>query len=274
MTWNTAATMGLDRLYHYQPFDHDRLRKIILEKALYFSNPGGFNDPWDCRPWWSVDALANPVVLNRHIDWYIAVTRKHRQNIPEDEIQRRANAFRANPELLIRRMKVVSLAIEATISEHYRVYCLSSRPDSELMWAHYSNKHQGICLEFDAGNELFSQALKLSYQENYPLFDLTTETKDENLMPLTTKSAAWNYEDEYRLIAQEEKGAMPADTLITRSNYIELPDGAITAIIIGCLAPDSTINAIKELIEQSTCSVKLRRAERARDQYKLSINCI
>ena len=202
------------------------------------------------------------------------VTRKYGQNIPENEIQRRANVFRSNPELLIGKMKKSSLAIEATINERYRVYCLSSKPDSELMWAHYSNKHQGICLEFDAGNELFSQALKLSYQEDYPMFDLTAETEEEHLMPLTTKSAAWNYEDEYRLIAQEEKAAIPEDTLMTQSNYIELPDGAQTAIIVGCLAPNSTLTAIKELIEQSTCSVKLKRAVRARDQYKLSIICI
>ena len=213
-------------------------------------------------------------MLDRHIDWYIMVTRKHDRDIPENEIQRRAKAYRANPEFFIRQMGKVSLSIEATINEQYRVYCLSSKPDSELMWAHYSNKHQGICLEFDAGNELFSQSLKLSYEEEYPLFDLTTEIEDEHLMPLTTKSAAWKHEDEYRLIAQEEGAATPDDTLITQSNYIELPDGALTAIIIGCLAPNSTLNTIKKLIEQSTCSVKLKRVERVRDQYKLSIICI
>ena len=106
------------------------------------------------------------------------------------------------------------------------------------------------------------------------MYDLTTETEDENLRPLITKSAAWNYEDEYRLIAQEENAAVPEDTLMTQSNYIELPDGALTAIIAGCLAPNSTLNTIKELIEQSTCSVKLKRAVRARDQYKLSIICV
>lgn len=273
MKWKTAAMMELDRLYHYQPFDPDRLSKIILDKALYFSNPGGFNDPWDCRPWWSTKALADQVVFDHHIDWYIMMARKHGQ-LPEDKIQKKADAFRANPEFLTGKMEKISLAIEKTINKHYRVYCLSSKSDSELMWAHYSNKHQGICLEFDAGNELFSQAIKLSYQEDYPLFDLTNETEDDHLMPLTTKSAAWNHEDEYRLIAQEEGAATPDDILMTRSNYIELPDGALTAIIVGCMAPDSTLKAIKKLIEQSTCSVKLKQAVRARDQYKLSINCI
>ena len=121
--------MGLDRLYHYQPFDPVQLSKIILDKALYFSNPGGFNDPWDCRPWWNTEALADPVVLDRHIDWYIMVTRKHGQNIPENEIQRRANVFRSNPELFIGKMEEISLAIEATINERYRVYCLRVRPE-------------------------------------------------------------------------------------------------------------------------------------------------
>jgi len=270
MTWNNAAMMGLDRLYHYQPFDPSRLSKIILDKTLYFSNPGAFNDPWDCRPWWNANALDDPTVFDRHIDFYIMITRRH-GHFPEDEIQQRANFFRSNLELLKKEMEKFSLAIWETINERYRVYCLSSKPDSELMWAHYSNKHQGICLEFDARNELFSQALKLSYQENYPLFDLTVDTVDEHLMPLTTKSAAWNHEDEYRLIAQEKMAATPENTLMTQSNYIELPDGALTAIIVGCMAPDLTLNAIKKLIEQSTCSVKLKRAVRERDQYKLSI---
>ena len=29
------------------------------------------------------------------------------------------------------------------------LYCLSRIPNSILMWAHYGNKHQGYCLEFE-----------------------------------------------------------------------------------------------------------------------------
>ena len=111
MTWNTAATMGLDRLYLYQSFDPDRLSKIILDKELYFSNPGDFNDPWDCRPWLNVSALDNPVVFDRHIDFYIMITRRDFPNILENEIQRRANVYRANPRLFISKIPEISASI-------------------------------------------------------------------------------------------------------------------------------------------------------------------
>ena len=218
--------------------------------------------------------MNDQVVFDRHIDWYIKVTRANIPGIPEHEIQRRADVFRADPNLLIGRVEAASKTIEATINAQYRLYCLSSKSDSELMWAHYSNKHQGICLEFDADNELFSQALKLSYLEDYPLFDIANETVDENLMPLTTKSMAWNYEDEYRLIAQEGKAAAPVDTIMTQGNNIELPDGALTAIIFVCLAQKVTLDAISEMVDQSAYPIKLMRAVRVRDQYKLSIECI
>lgn len=271
MTWDDAAKMGLDRLYHYTAFDPDRLSKIILDKALYFSNPGAFNDPWDCRPWLNTEALAESAVLDRHINWYISITRKLSPGITEEEIQRTAETFRSTPEVFIERLEQVSHSMEETINERYRLFCLSSNPESELMWAHYSSKHQGICLEFDAGNELFGGALKVSYQEDYPLFDLTAEGEDENLMPLTTKSAAWSYEDEYRLISQEKDAAVPVDTLMSENNFIELPDGALTAIILGCLVPNSAIPDIGEIIKRSGQPIQLKQASRARAQYKLSI---
>jgi hypothetical protein len=36
------------------------------------------------------------------------------------------------------------------LCQSYRVYCLSEVCDSSLMWAHYADSHQGVCLEFDA----------------------------------------------------------------------------------------------------------------------------
>ncbi|MBT4690796.1 MAG: DUF2971 domain-containing protein [Rhodospirillaceae bacterium] len=263
-----------ERLYHYQPFDLERLSKIILEKELYFSNPGDFNDPWDCKPWFNADVMTDLDLFEDHLSWFIAVHRKYFPDLSETEIQRRANDVRSDPKLLREMIERVSEDMETTINEVYRVYCLSSKPDSELMWAHYSSKHQGICLEFDARNELFGQVSKLSYLEKFPLLNLIAESEHENLKPLITKSAAWSYEDEYRLIAQEENSVMSDGALTTKNNYLGLPDGVLTAIILGCETPYPIACDIKELIDQSTYPIKLKRAARARDRYELSIGCI
>ncbi len=158
-----------------------------------------------------------------------------------------------------------------TIKETYRVYCLSLNSDAELMWAHYSNKHQGICLEFRTRNELMCSALKVDYQKDYPNLDLTDPSEEENLKPLITKSQVWKYEDEYRLIAREIGAALSDGTLTCVDNYVDLPDGALTGIIVGCMASKETVKAIRELVKCSKGQIELLKAERAHDKYELTI---
>jgi hypothetical protein len=271
MTWDTATTVGLDRLYHYQPHDFKRLSQIVLGKELYFSKPNDFNDPWDCRPWWNTDNLDDPNAFNRHINWYIKITRKQMPNLPDTEIQKRANSFRSDPNTFKEKMIEISLSIEETINQRYRVYCLSSKADSELMWAHYSNKHQGICLEFNVRSDLFCSALRLSYQDIYPNFDLTDEKSEDQIRPLTAKSSAWSYEDEYRLIAQEERFRIAEDTIMASNNIVQLPDSTLKSITVGCLSTDTTINEVKSLISDAPYPIELRQAIRERNKYRLSI---
>lgn len=157
------------------------------------------------------------------------------------------------------------------INEKYRVFCLSSEPDDELMWAHYTSKHQGICLEFDTKNELFSFALKVTYHEDYPVLDLTSTAVEQTLAPFLTKSQAWEYESEYRIVAREDKIDPPSSFPVTKNNFLKIPDGALTSIIVGCMVEDSTISEIKNVIEQSTQPIELKYARQVRDQFKLSI---
>jgi hypothetical protein len=267
----TAVEAGFPLLYRYQPFDVGRLSQIIRDRVLYFSNPKDFNDPWDCRPWFDVDALANPTVLERHVSWYERVTRTHRPDIPVEEMRRTSEIIRSDPTFLRERISEVARAIETAIHDRYRVYCLGSTPTSELMWAHYAAKHTGICLEFQSRNLLFCHTLKIHYQKSYPIFDLTSDTVDDNLATLLIKSAAWQYEGEYRLVAQEESSAIGADTLLTRNHFIDLPENALVAVIIGCLAPGATEQTVKDLVRQSGGQISVKRAIRARDQYRLKL---
>lgn len=104
--------------------------------------------------------------------------------------------------------------------------------------------------------------------------DVTSDDDVENLKPFVTKSTAWSYEDEYRLIAQEKCAALPYDTLLAQNNFVDLPNGTLTGIIVGCLATNETVNTIKELVNCSKNSINVKRAVRADDKYRLSIvNC-
>ena len=215
--------------------------------------------------------LADPVELERNLGFYAKV---QRLVLTESQIQECVDYYRANPNELTSFIPKISEAHEAGIFERYGVYCLSTHSRSELMWAHYSDKHQGICLEFNVKNKLICAALKVSYETEYPEYDLTDDTAVGNLFPLLAKSAVWSYEDEFRLIAEDENAFMPdpdPETPKMKNNFVGLPEGALTGIIVGCSASAETLDAVRAIIKKSPTPVRLMEATRALDEYKLTI---
>jgi hypothetical protein len=267
----TAATLGLEHLYHYQSFNLDYLREVIVGGVIHFSKPSDFNDPWDCRPWFDFECLSDTKALEQHVEWYIEVSRKHRPEIPADVIQKNADEYRRNPNALAAKIREFSQVMASAIDVQYRMYCLSPKPDCELMWSHYAAKHQAVCLEFAVRNELFCNALPVQYAEIYPRFLMTGFSgPEEHLAPLFTKSAAWSYEQEFRLIS-DEKGD-PRHTIVTTEGKKSIPPRSLTAVILGCLAPQSTKQAIVELIAVSPHRPVLKTAARMQDKYQLMIS--
>jgi hypothetical protein len=277
MAFPSAASARLDYLYHYQafdpakPIDTARLGSIIANDAIYFSDPRTFNDPWDCKPWFNADLLANPADLARHIQWYIDISRKHGSGITEAQIQSTAARLKADLHFFRAKIKELSESMGRTIGDQYRVYCLATKPDIELMWAHYASSHHAICLEFSARNATFSTAFQVAYAKDYPIFDITSSDEEHNLLPLIAKSASWAYEEEYRLISQEQATATPHRTIISNNGVAPIPTDALTSIIVGCLADDATIAAITSIVRTSGKPIHIKRAVRAPDQYKLTI---
>lgn len=187
----TAAALRIKRLCHYQPFDKpERLARMFTEGTIYFSRPRDFNDPWDCRPCFSKSGLKDPEHYERTVRWFVDCGRKN-TSLPEAEHLRREQELRSNPKLVEWMIDQTTSEMEQAIPNQYRVYCLSTHPDSTLMWSHYADSCKGICLEFSAQNELFCRALQVEYVGGYPLFSVSATDDDANLQPLLTKSEVW-----------------------------------------------------------------------------------
>jgi hypothetical protein len=139
------------------------------------------------------------------------------------------------------------------------------------MWSHYATKHQAVCLEFAVRNELFCNALPVQYAETYPRFLMTGfPGEEQHIAPLLTKSATWSYEQEFRLIS-DEKGD-PRDTIVTAGGKKKIPPRSLTAVILGCLTPQSTKEAIIELITMSPHRPLIKTAMRMQNKYQLMIS--
>ena len=155
------------------------------------------------------------------------------------------------------------------MDERYRVYCLTRRPAIPLMWAHYADHHRGICLEINVRQPDLCAAIQVQYRETYPSFRLGA---DRDLSPFYTKSSDWQYEDEYRLIAEEEDRAFSDRTLKTRNQFYKLPTGSLISIIIGVHAPDETRRTIRSIVDRSGKNLSIRQAARAPDRYEILID--
>jgi hypothetical protein len=53
-----------------------------------------------------------------------------------------------------------------------------------------------------------------SNRQWFPALALYSDSYDDSLIPLLTKSDVWSYESESRLVAQERSNRTPHDTLV------------------------------------------------------------
>jgi len=273
----TAADNKIVHLYHYQAFDvetdtdSDRLSDILKTNRIYLSNPKGFNDPWDCRPCFDTTQLDDPAFYERQVNFFEQCDRK-RNNLSELEYQERSSKLRSNKNFLADLIHQM-LGIENDIHKRYRVYCLTTDPYNVLMWSHYAKNHSGISLEFLFNQDMLVRTLQVAYFDTYPILDLADNNRETALLPLTAKSKEWNYEKEYRIIAEEEAHALSKETLITKENYLTLPEDALSAIIMGCVASEKTRSRIRDIVAQHSSKkpIFLKEAIRVPNQYRLSI---
>lgn len=267
----TAASMGIGTLYHYESFNPDFLVRMLSGGLIYCSNPSRFNDPWDCKPTFDTGGLDDPKCYEDHVQWFDAIGRKHLPALEEVERQRRIHIMRSDRAFLENMIHGCSSDIAKAIDDRFRVYCLSSDPTSTLMWSHYSRHHQGICLEFDARNDVFGSALKVDYRETYPGLALDSDDNDQAVLTLIVKSAVWEYENEFRIIAEERSRAIGNDTLKTDDDFLAYPPGSLKAVIVGCQADDATVREIRQIVERHKPGVAIKRAVRTPNHYSLTL---
>ncbi|WP_319505800.1 DUF2971 domain-containing protein [Bacteroides graminisolvens] len=81
-------------------------------------------------------------------------------------------------------------------------------PNNELLWAHYSNSHKGFCIEYDldiltenlSRDFDLSDKINVSYEDERPEVSETDSLLQVRKKVFGTKSLAWKYENEVRLV--------------------------------------------------------------------------
>jgi len=221
---NSEAATGF--LYKYLPMTAKHHWDTLEQSYWYFSHRDQFNDPFDFSVRWTFDEKMYVKARNRLISKLSGDYGKILASIPPGTNIRSKLAI-SDLVALIRFHRLLSdneifdalgngeiaKGIQSFVDE-IGILCLTERPDDPLMWAHYSNSHQGICVGYDL--ELLSNREqppnpigqgKVRYSR-WPVGAIDAYKAAEKLIDmnkkveecLTTKNICWSYEKEVRLI--------------------------------------------------------------------------
>jgi hypothetical protein len=257
----TAKQCSFETFYHYQPFCKEYLITTLRDQKLFFSDPHNVNDPWDCKPWFDYRPMLKDLMKREQMITYLrCLVPSEMLNDPRLAIYE--HRLRTDNDALIQSTEGLSRSLTKEISTR-RMYCLTPVPDSTLMWSHYAANHRGICLEFSKHNDLIEKARPVKYRETYP--EWTPQNAEGDILDFVlTKSIDWCYEREFRIIASSMDGPTKL-----YGNYVSLPTGALTSIILGCESQDRA--EVASMVKEYAPNVLIKRAQRAPNHYKLTI---
>jgi hypothetical protein len=251
----TAREAGLHRLYHYEKFDPDYLTDLATKQRVHCSDPANLNDPWDCKPWFSDEALDDPAVVDKLIDWLFSMAT---HKLSEKEMKDTRRSIHSSREYRVQMLDLLSQGLLKIIAERWRIYCLTPFPDSTLMWSHYGNNHKGIWLEFGLESQLFGSAMEVAYVSSYPKWTphrLEAEIKANILL---TKSER----------IPRAVGPLTGHPLSVKDGFSNLPKGALRSVIAGC---QTDHEKVKEVVRGADPTLKVKRVVRAHSKYHLEI---
>jgi|GEM_PF-2044058 len=103
------------------------------------------------------------------------------------------------------------------------ILCFSTKKNDPVQWAHYTDNHKGICMEFEIPREML---VKVEYLKEPVSVDVDQFNWPEKFVDATkSKYQHWSYEREYRIVVdlrsegvKEENGLYFADF----SEYLRL----------------------------------------------------
>lgn len=258
----TAAQSTISHFYHYQSYCAKYFTDMLRDRMLHFSNPDNVNDPWDCKPWFDYRPMDEDP---EECGAMIAAYRKMVPDSPERQVYE--NLLRTDRVFRRRCIEESSLRLGKELAKR-RIYCLTPFPADTLMWSHYAEDHKGICLEFANNNPLIGCARPINYKDEYPTWtpQMLGPEMGTNLELILTKAMDWKYEREYRIIAT----ALDGPTKLYDENFVKLPPGALTAVIIGCGNKDHP--EITEIVKRHSPDLKIKWALRTPNLFKLRIS--
>lgn len=230
----------------YKYWSINSVLRFLQTGKILFNRYTDFNDPFECQA--HIDAT------NTEAEWRSFLL----QNGVNGRIANVEAKRMAKNKMLAGRF--VKESVEAVYNET-GIFCMTSKGDNLLMWAHYADEHKGACIEFDVTKDpyVFCPIRKVQYDSEYRSYNYLKE-QGEAFRSLEYKSKDWEYEDEYRVLHNKGYGLMTINK------------EAVKTIIFGCRAEKKDIDAVKKTLkDHGYTRTKYKIAKMNTMSYKIDI---
>ena len=247
--------MTEDILYKYRSLSGEnkgRVERIFTHNELYFPSPLQFNDPFDCR----VD-LSLEGTKEEWVQYINGLIKKYRPNLsPADRLQFKKRLMRSGG------LKNIDAEVLHKLNQEIGVFSLSEVADDILMWSHYADSHQGICIGFRAGPEdyFFRISQEVIYRPDYPATRVHDGDIERMEATILTKSDHWSYEREFRIVDYE-----------TGPGIKTFPPHLLTCVILGCKISESDRRMVLKWAKRHPSAPLVYQATKGTRRFALDI---
>lgn len=166
-----------------------------------------------------------------------------------------------------REVRAKAQAYGAEAGKRLGLICFSDNWQSPVMWAHYAEKHNGVCLGFDIHDEFLAP---VRYLKNRALLkgnkEIPIKNDDFISQILHHKAQEWRYERELRAIVLLDSPKRP---------IYHVPFGAdmqLRELIVGCRNPLAPRDLEPFILSQET-PVNIIKARPAFKKFEMVPNC-
>lgn len=278
-----------DIFYKYREFNTYTLDSLCSDE-VYFSNPKDFNDPFDCNPSIKCDSsieelkeLLTVLITNRIEKEVLSNLKKsklkgenahaHAKRVALHKAKQVLHEIAyesTNPEYTSAEAEErcsLTQAITIEIKEHYTkgVFSLAADCLNPLMWSHYADEHNGICIGYSVERDpkpkpqkaIYNggRVIKTSVIHKAIVRGLKSATNKLEQAILLRKSREWRYEKEWRLIGSQ--GIQDSPLLLRE-------------IVFGLRCKASVKYTVVKALENRLFDVKFYEIRIAGDGYELN----
>lgn len=242
-------------LFKYKACNEDHLKSYILDSHMYMSDRSELNDPFDIKS--RIEFVGGGI--NRQAYLNHLKNQTEMTHTKKKEVETRLSSAKKIE-------KMIRLKLQNEISKT-GVHSLTKNPRDLLMWAHYADKHQGVCLIFNTCRDVdtFVAALPVNYSKSYPIIQYHIGIGPELVKKsFLTKSNDWEYESERRIFDQG-----------CAKKYLAFHPNALFGIVLGAKISEPNKSMIQSLISKRVSKglseLKVFQARCSDSEYKLNI---